>query len=419
MEESSQVAPVTDPSDDDISVKRLIGIGLLTRLLIDTAVQMFFPFLPIIAEGMGTTTILLGRLVSLRSAMGLFAPLFGVMADRHGYRAAMRLGLFLAALGYGIIAASSAMWMVAIGMILAGLGTFSFVPTLQAYVSARLPYQKRAQGMGILEYSWALSGIFGLFLVGQLIELSSWRVPLYLIAGGLFVTAFLYGRLPSTTAQRKAKISTKPTQTIWQIIRSFFVFAENKRSTWGVLSVAFLVMLAAMTIFINYGTWLTQDYGVEAAGLGTIALVIGLADLSGSVLASLTGDRLGKRRSLIFGTLFSAMAYFSLPFFDVGLVTAVIGLILTRIFFEYGIVNLIALASEQIPSQRGKVMSMTTAFALLGSTLAGFISPTIYATYGLRVITFVPVIAMIGAFFITIILIQDPQTKNEDDTAFP
>ena len=410
MEESPSLTEVVPQVEDDISVKKLIGIGLITRLLIDTAVQMFFPFLPIIAEGMGTTTVTLGRLVSLRSSMGLLAPLFGVMADRRGYRLTMRLGLLLGAIGYTIVASSNSVWLAAIGMIFGGLGTFSFVPTLQAYVSTRLSYRQRAKGLGILEYSWALSGIIGLFLVGRLIAATNWRVPLYIIAVGMFIAAILYGRLPSAKEARDTKLE-KSKLNAWQQFTSFFVFKENQRSTWSVLFVAFLIMLGAMTIFINYGTWLAADYSADAATLGTIALIIGLADLSGSVLASTTGDRVGKRRSLFIGLAGSAITYFCLPFFDVGLVTAVFGLLLTRIAFEYGVVNILALASEQVPSERGKVMSMAAAAALLGSTIAGFFSPTIFENYGLRIITFIPVIAMIIGL-ITVYFFVDGQTDK-------
>ena len=412
MEEST-LTDIKANKDDDISVKRLIGIGLITRLLVDTAVQMFFPFLPIIAEGMNTTTVTLGRLVSLRSSMGLLSPLFGVMAERRGYRLAMRIGLFLGAIGYTIVASSSTIWVAAIGMIFAGLGTFSFVPTLQAYVSTRLPYKQRARGLGILEYSWALSGIIGLFLVGQIIAVTSWRVPLYLISFGLLVAGILYGRLPATKEQREATLPAEKTSFSLAQVWNFFVFPENQKSAWGVLFVVFFIMLGTMAIFINYGTWLAADYGVEAAALGTIALVIGLADLSGSVIASFTGDRVGKRRSLLIGLSLSAIAYIVLPYFDVVLITAVIGLVFTRIAFEYSVVNVLALASEQVPSQRAKVMTLGAAAALLGSSLSGFFSPAFFEAYGLRMITFLPVIAMIIAIIIVVLFVEERPAKAE------
>ena len=94
------------PNDNDISVTRLLGIGLATRLVVDTGVQIFFPFLPIIAQGMGLSTVVLGRLVSLRSLTGLFSPLFGTMADQRGYRFTMRLSLLLAGVGFCAIGLS-------------------------------------------------------------------------------------------------------------------------------------------------------------------------------------------------------------------------------------------------------------------------------------------------------------------------
>ena len=126
----------------------------------------------------------MGRLVALRSAMGLFSPLFGAAADRHSYRRVLQLGLLSGAAGMTIVGLSSSVWMAVPGMILSGLCFAAFVPTLQAYVSARLPYSRRARGLGILEYSWAITGIFGLYLMGQLIEATSWRAPFFVLGAG-------------------------------------------------------------------------------------------------------------------------------------------------------------------------------------------------------------------------------------------
>ncbi|KAA3665075.1 MAG: MFS transporter, partial [Chloroflexi bacterium] len=218
--------------DSPQSVNRLIGIGLITRLLTDTGIQIFFPFLPTIAAGLNVSTIAMGRLVSLRSSTGLLAPLFGMLADRKGYRFTMRLGLLTGAVGYGLIAISSNLWMAAIGMLLAGVGTFSFVPTIQAYLSMKLPYNRRARGLGILEYAWALSGILGLYLVGLLIEATSWRMPLYIVSAGLLIAAVLYNWLPATEVKRDvdAKLTTQLSLPSWSQIRAFFDLGENGRS---------------------------------------------------------------------------------------------------------------------------------------------------------------------------------------------
>jgi predicted MFS family arabinose efflux permease len=369
--------PAAEP---DISVNRLIIIGLVTRLVTDTAVQIFFPFLPVFAAGLRTTTVAAGRLVSLRSAMGLLSPAFGALADQRGYRFTMRLGLLLGAIGYFIVGLSSSLGLAALGMVLGGLGTFSFVPTLQAYLSARLPFHRRARGLGTLEYAWALAGIIGLYLAGLLIEAYSWRVPMFIL-GGLMLVAFVwYGRLPAARQANKTK-PAMPTFS-WKTARDFFDLGDNWRSAWAVLVVAGMNMMAAMVIFLNYGTWLAREYSLGAAWLGTVALILGLADLTGSVLVSLIGDKLGLRRSVYGGIILVIIGYALLPVFNQGIVLAVVGLIIARFAFEFTVVGLIALVSEQAPAYRGKIMTMAAAAVLLGSTLAGLFGPWVYDQFG-------------------------------------
>lgn len=390
--------------DERFSVRRLITIGLVTRLLVDTGIQLFFPFLPVVAAGLGSSEIVLGRLVSLRSATGLLAPLFGVLADRRGYRTVMRLGLFLAALGYLAIGASRNLWWVVVGMLLAGLGTFAFVPTIQAYLSARLPYARRARGLGILEYGWALSGMFGLFLVGQLIAVAGWRAPLFLLSGGLFLAWLYYQALPPaqpfpapsppTSADQLVPLSTR--------LRSFFALGENNRSAWSVIITGSLVMFAAMHLYISYGVWLVAEYGLNPAQLGRIAFLVGTADLAASALVSLVSDRLGKRLSVLLGSVSSIVAYTVLPLLNTAVLPAVLGFVATRLAFEFTLVSNLTLLSEQAPAQRGKSLTLGAAGSLLGAALAGFTGPLAYARFGVWGLGPVAAIVMVGALLMVL-----------------
>ena len=391
------LSEINPESQQEISVNRLIVIGLITRLVTDTAVQIFFPFLPVIAQGLRTTTVTAGRLVSLRSAMGLLSPAFGALADQRGYRFTMRLGLLLGALGYLVVGLSNNLWLAALGMVLGGLGTFSFVPTLQAYLSARLPFNRRARGLGTLEYAWALSGIVGLYLVGLLIEAYGWRVPMFILSGLMLLAFLWYGRLPAARQPSETK-PDMPTFS-WHTVREFFELGENRRSAWAVLIVAGMNMMAAMIVFISYGTWLASEYDLSAAQLGTVALIMGAADLSGSILMSLIGDKMGLRRSIFAGTVLTMTGYALLPVFNKGIVLAVLGLVIARFAFEFTLVGVIALVSEQAPAYRGKMMTMAAAAALLGSSTAGFIGPWVYEQFA------VPGLALISATIMALSLL--------------
>ncbi len=397
----------TDPIDEDATqIKKLVLIGLLTRILVDTGTQIFFPFLPMIAAGLGVTEVVAGRLVSLRSMTGLAAPLFGAWADRSGYRLVMRFGLALAAVGFTLIGLSNNIWLAMVGVLLAGVGGYSFVPNLQAYLSNMLPYHRRARGIGILEYAWALAGIVGLFLVGQLIALTSWRVPFFVLGGGLFITAVLYAYLPGREARPAPHIPS--TASASRRFRAFFDLGLRNRSAYFTIGIAGLVMYAALNLFITYGTWLSREYGLQASALGTVALIMGLSDLSGSVSVSLFTDKFGKRRSVYFGSGTAAFFFAVLPLFNQSLFLAVGGLILARALFEFTVVANLTLLSEQVATQRAKVMTLAAALATLGTAVAGFTGPWLYETGGITAVGLVSAVALALASFVAFFGVREP-----------
>lgn len=403
------------PDQEDTSlIKKLIIIGLLTRIIVDTGTQIFFPFLPMIAAGLGVSEVVAGRLVSLRSMTGLAAPLFGAWADRSGYRLVMRVGLVLAGLGFGLIGLSTNIWLAALGALLAGLGGYSFVPNLQAYLSNMLPYHRRARGMGILEYAWALAGIVGLFLVGQLIALTSWRVPFLLLGGGLLITAVLYRYLPGREERPLPRLPSNDSAS--HRFRAFFNLGERNRSAYWAILISGLVMFAALNLFITYGTWLSREYGLAAGALGTVALIMGLSDLSGSVSVSLFTDKWGKRRSVYLGAGTAAFFFAVLPLFNRSLILAVVGLILARALFEFTVVANLTLLSEQVAAQRAKVMTLAAALATLGTAVAGFTGPWLYETGGITAVGLVSAVALGVASLIAFFGVREP---DEDVVSSP
>ena len=161
--------------------RHVLAACIATRLVVDTSIQLFYSFMQTIALGMALDVVVLGRLLSVRSAVGLSAPLFGSAADRHGYLRIMRLSLLLSAAGTFLLGSGGGFWSVLAGMILSGVGLTGFLPTVHAYISAQLPFAQRARGIGILEYSWALAGIFGLSLMGLLFDRFSWQLPFFVL----------------------------------------------------------------------------------------------------------------------------------------------------------------------------------------------------------------------------------------------
>ena len=389
----------------------LLLLGVSAKLLIDTSIQLYNPFLTIIAAGVGISAVSLGGLVALRSLMGLSAPLIGTIADRIGYRKIMQISLFLSGLGMLMAGLSKNLILFAAAIIITGIGQAGYTPNLHAYLSAKLPYEKRARGIGIIEYSWALAGIAGLFATGYLIDEFSWRAPFILLGILLILVSFIYFTLPANHLEEKGK----PAKTIINIsnipmrkrIKNFLNLGSNARSAWGTIIIQGLNLFAIMHIMIIHGGWLGEEYGLSPSRLGGIALIFGIADLIASIFVSIAVDRIGKKKSVAIGVAGMTLGFVMMPFFNTGLYLAISGLILPRIFFEFATVSNLALLSEQVPEQRGKVMSLSTTFGLVGITIASALGPVSYYSRGVSGLAAVSFAAGIISFIIIILAVKD------------
>jgi MFS family permease len=406
------------PQAGDISFVRLIGTSTGVKLVMDTSVQIFNPFLAIMASGLGTSVVVMGSLVSLRSIMGLCAPLFGARADRVGYRRTIRLTLLLAAAGMFMVGLSPNIWVAAIGMGVMGLGTGSFVPMLHSYLGSKLPYARRARGMGIVEYSWALTGIVGLSLMGWLIAATTWRVPLLLLGVLLVIAAWIFARMPAAPNPARPAADPAALRVGWLgQTRAYLHVGPAARSTYGAIVGGAFNYFAAMSMMIIYGAWFGDAFGLGAAALGTVALVFGLFDLVASVAVSLFTDRLGKRNSVMLGLAIALVGYLILPWLTFALVPAVLGVAFARTGFEFAVVSNFPLMSEQAPAHRGKVMAMGAAMGLLFATASGFTSPWIYTHVGIQGVIWLAAAATACSLLILFFFVRERAGMPEELSA--
>ena len=416
--------------------RHLLAACIATRLVVDTSIQLFYSFMQTIALGMALDVVVLGRLLSVRSAVGLSAPLFGSAADRYGYLRIMRLSLVLSAAGTFLLGSGAGFWSVLAGMILSGVGLTGFLPTVHAYISGQLPFAQRARGIGILEYSWALAGIFGLSLMGLLFDRFSWQLPFIVLGIAMLAGWALLGLLPKASRGSEpaptgaseetvpapaavASVKGGPKEAVEKGVESslsphssplaprillriadLFDLGPNRRSAYTIIGANCLFLFSQGHVLIAHGVWLQTEYGLTPSALGLVALYQGAADLCGSILVSLIADQVGKKRSFQAGILGSMLVYISLPIINVGLLPVIVVLVLLRFTFEYGLVSAIALVSEQAPDRRGKVISLAVAINLLGITLTGFTGPWMYTHFGVWGLGPVSAVCTLAAFIL-------------------
>lgn len=388
---------------EQISLRRLVGLSVTGRFIVDTSVRLFDPFLPLIAAGLGTSLVTIGGLVSLRSLMGLTSPVAGRLAEVRGYRPVLRGGLLILAAGMFLFGVSRSVWTAGIALLLMGLGIAAFTPLLQGYLSERLPYDQRARGIGIVEYAWALAGIFGLYSAGLIIARFGWRAPFFILGTALLLIWLLFRMVPTVIQpQRGAGPALSP-----RFLLSLFELREPSPSALAALAGHVLNFFAAVHIIVAHGAWLVDAYRLNAAALGTVALGLGFAELMGSVLVSIGVDRFGKRRAILWGGALSLVTYALLPLANVALLPAVAALLVGRFGFEIAIVSTIPLLSEQLPNQRARMLTLGAAGATLAGALAGLTGTFAYTRYGLMGMSIPAAVAVFLALLAFLLVVRE------------
>ena len=386
---------------------QIMGIVFLSRLILDTGTRLLYPFIPQFSAGLGLTVVGFSWLIFFRAMAGIAGPIFGVWADRYGRRKIMATGLlFQAAAVIGL--AFSWQWWATVPMILFGLSMAAFIPAGQAYISDQATFERRGRALGTIEFSWAVTGIIALPIIGWMIDAFGWRAPLFSLSLlSLIGSVMVWRRLPAVE-RRPDGLSSQP--RLWEVCTR-----KNVMATVGVSLFLFVAIGSFITL---WGIWLSADFGLSAVALGFVATAIGLAELIGSGLSALFIDRIGKRRGSMIGLLLLGAAFLLLPLSQYSLLAAVPALIALGICIEFTIVSLLPLYAEQAPEARATVFSLVGFGVAIGLASGSPISATLWSHYGLWAASLVAAAGVFVALSLTAwFLYEHPTTASVPEEA--
>lgn len=379
----------------------LISLMFIIRLVVDISNRIFIPFMPQLSSGLGLTINAFSWILALRSITGLASPAVGVLADRYGRRLIMVIALVLRGIGLLGLGFSPGWWSV-IPMLLISLTTTAYLPVQRAYVSDQVCYQRRGRALAAVDASFSTAGIVGLPIVGWIIEVWGWRLPLYILAILTFIAALtILTRLPRTQKQTHFA-NIKP--NLWKLIFEPKIFVS--------IVVSSLLLFIFTLFMVSWVLWLSDDFGFGPINIGLMGTYIGIAEFIGLLLAGLFIDRIGKRRGSMGGLIFCALLFFLIPFFTQTLVAVQIMLVLTAVFIEFAITASIPLFAEQSPEARATVFSLIAFGNTIGIGLGPPITTSLWEWRGLDAIITTGVICSLLAFFmIWKFLYDDPDSS--------
>lgn len=347
------------------------------RLVLNTARRFAYPFAPVLSRGLGVSLSAITSLIAINQVTSLLGALIGPLSDQIGYRKMMIAGMVM--LGTGMLAAAFFPFyaVVLLALFLAGLGKSLFDPAVQAWASSRVPYNRRALVIGLMEISWSASTLIGIPLVAILIERYGWRSP-FLVMGvlGCIGAVALFFIIPKDPKRPHHHIS--PSEYLGAYSRLF-----SSRPALGALGYVFFVSAANDNLFVVYGAWLEKSFGLGIVALGLGTSLIGAAELAGEGFTAAISDRFGLKHALVAGLSLSVLSYFGLPFLETSLAAALTGLAVIFFIYEFTLVTSLSLCTEMLPGFRATMMSGFFATAGIGRVIGALMGGAVWQTGGI------------------------------------
>ena len=362
-----------------VSLAPLAGRQLILlfagRLAVNTAFRLVYPLLALLAAGLAVDLRTASLLVTVQVGATLLSPLGGRLADLYGELVVMKGGLALFCLGAGVCALAYSFGPFLLGYSLIGLGTTLYNPAVQAYASARTPYARRGQVLGILELSWALAALVGVTGLAKLIEVrEGWAPAFWVLLGvGLLVLLTIVVVLPAAPHIRTVAPSDSDSAGRALLVQP------------GVVAmVAFLAcaLIASELVFVVYASWLQADFGATTEQLGLVFGLLGVVELAGSAGSALLVDRMGKRRTVLLAFAATAVVLALLPLSSGRWLAFLPLFLLFDLCFEFAIVSAFPLISGIAPAARGTMLALGTAAIGLGRVIGSLVGPALWQQYG-------------------------------------
>jgi len=354
-----------------------IPVFTLIRAIFNTPYRMIYPFLPVFARGLGVDLASLSLALTARNLVGALNPVISSVADRRGRRFAMLLGTSLFLAGAALVVVRPTFPALVAAMIIMALGRYVFDPAMQAYLSDRIPYERRGLALAVTEMAWSLAFIAGVPLMGFLIARGGWKAPFPLMA--------MLGVLVLIGVARLLPEEARPAAGGPGMGANFRTVLTYGPALAG-LGLGLSASMANEMVNLVFGVWLERSFGLKIAALGAAAAVIGLAELGGEGLVAAFVDRLGKPRAVALGLGANSLAALLLPVAGRTGAGAVAGLFLFYISFEFAIVSAIPMMTEVMPGARATVMAFSVAAMMLGRAMGAPLATLLFG-FGFPVVT--------------------------------
>jgi FSR family fosmidomycin resistance protein-like MFS transporter len=349
------------------------------------AVPALLPFL-IDAHGLSLASAT-ALLSAATIGSSIVQPLFGLWADRLSSPLLLPAGLAGSALGLGAVGLCDSYILLALALVLSGLGVAAFHPE-GARLAGAASGDQRGKGMSY----FSVGGNAG-FALGPVLT-----APICAVLGlGFTPLLALPGLVMAVVTARRLSVLTGDADAGAVAVRT--VTDDPERAAWWPFTrlvsaaVSRTAGFFALQAFIPI--WVVHHLGGSAAGGDAVLAVMLVAGAAGTLIGGRCADRFGRRSVLVTAMAPLAVVLLALP--HVGLLPFVVLVALTGLAIDGPFSTTVVLGQEYLPGRHGLASGITLGLAIgLGGLLAAALGALADATSLATTMDVLPVFALLS-----------------------
>ncbi|RYL94295.1 MFS transporter [Sporolactobacillus sp. THM7-4] len=393
-------------------MKTKLSVFFFTMFVIGTDTFIVSPLLPTLRKVYQISVESSGWIVSAYAlGYALFALVTGPVSDGLNRKTVMIAGMTSFAVFSFLCGFASHYWLMILLRFLSGVSAAITSPQIWAAIPQLVPKNKILKAMGIATAGLAVSQMLGV-PTGSYLAAFGWPIPFIVIGVSSFLLviliAFVLPSMPAVHSQQKSS-------SIYQRYRTLL----SERGAKVAFLAYFIFQSGNFAAFSFIGTWLSDQFDLSVARIGTVILFIGLGNTLSSFFSSGLVQKIGIKTSFISGMLLVILLYMSLPFLpNLYAVRATYFLI----FFLLGMLFPIMMSVLQSLSVtvRGTISSLANSSMYFGTTIGSSFAGVLYAGAGgfrgVCVLTVLCFILSFGLFLKSGILPEPKRSELKKET---
>ncbi|MET1249421.1 MFS transporter [Sporolactobacillus sp. STCC-11] len=355
-------------------MKLKISVFFCLTFIIGTDTFLVSPLLPTLRYIYGISVEQSGWIISAYAlGYAVFALIVGPLSDQWNRKTVMIAGTISFAFFTFLCGFASTFWLMILFRMLAGMSAAITSPQVWAAIPQLVPRDKVLKGMGIATAGLAAAQMLGV-PIGSYLALFGWRIPFFSIsAGSCLLVCLIIALLPSLPPAREEGERRS-------LLKNYLLLLRNPGSKQSFFAY-FIFQMGNFAAFSFIGIWLSDQFQLNVAGIGTVILVLGFGNMLSSFFSSGFVHSIGVYSSFIFGMGLVILIYGGLPYLpSLFYVTAAYFFL----FLILGMIFPIMMNTLQNLSStvRGTISSLANASMYLRTTIGSSLGGWLYANAG-------------------------------------